>query len=53
VENITNIPIPLRIRATLRRRTEESTHISSYSWLSARYPRRGNTDVFQDAQETV
>jgi len=37
-----NIPIPLRIRAWLLWRHEESTHISSYSWLSARYPRRGN-----------
>jgi len=37
-----NIPIMLRIRAWLLRRHEESTHISGYSWLSARYPRRGN-----------
>jgi len=29
VENKQNIPIPLRIRATLRRRTRKSTHISS------------------------
>jgi len=37
-----NILILLRIRASLLRRHKESTHISSYSWLSARYPRRGN-----------
>jgi len=29
MENKANIPIPLRIRATLRRRMRESTHISS------------------------
>jgi len=29
MENKTNIPIPLRIRATLRRRTREYSHISS------------------------
>jgi len=29
MENKAKIPIPLRIRATLRRRARESTHISS------------------------
>jgi len=42
MENNANIPIPLRIRATLRRRVRESTHISNQSWLSTRYPRRSN-----------
>ena len=42
MENSANIPILLRIKATLRRRMREPTHDSSLSWLSARYPRRGN-----------
>ncbi|KEH29606.1 hypothetical protein MTR_4g046003 [Medicago truncatula] len=36
------IPIPLRIRATLRRHVRDSTRDCNYSWSPASYPCKGN-----------